>query len=139
MSALWTVCVCARACVCEVEQTVYVLFNRTSSMLMNVQPGDRCVKLCRMFLSCRTLFHTCTGMTWSRYIIDTRGEIYENKIWICMLNTSFSFLSFVSVFDQDISAFEKLLNCIRQEGKSFLRGRLPLRVKLESAGPQTET
>lgn len=97
MSALWTVCVCARACVCEVEQTVYVLFNRTSSMLMNVQPGDRCVKLCRMFLSCRTLFHTCTGMTWSRYIIDTRGEIYENKIWICMLNTSFSFLSFVSV------------------------------------------
>lgn len=45
MSALWTVC-----SVCKVKQTVCVLlltpwFNRTSSMLVNVQLGDRSVNV----------------------------------------------------------------------------------------------
>ncbi|KAL7376614.1 hypothetical protein ABVT39_011783 [Epinephelus coioides] len=68
-----------------------------------------------------------------------RGDLRKQNLDLHAQHFLFFPFFRLCVFDQDISAFEKLLNCIRQEGKSFLRGRLPLRVKLESAGPQTKT
>ncbi len=103
MSALWTVCsvcVCVRVCVCKVEQTVCVSlliawFNCTSSMLMNVHPEDRCVKLCR------TVSHLYTHDTEPLHHRYTRrGLLKQVEIWICMLNTSFILyvvLPFVSI------------------------------------------
>lgn len=83
-------------------------FNCTSSMLMNVQLGGRCVKPSRVFLSCRNtdMFHTCTTMTWSHYIIHTQGEIYWKEIKTSRFGSACStllffilyiFLSFVSI------------------------------------------
>lgn len=73
---------CVWVCVCvKVEQTVHVAwFNCTSSMLMNVQPDvvETAQDVSELQVS-RQMFHTCTRMTWSRRIIETRGEIHWNE------------------------------------------------------------
>lgn len=91
-------------------------------MLMNVQTGDTCVQLCGTFLS---MFHTCTSMTWSHDIIKTRGETQNSldpdlhaQHFFFFFN-SLHFLLSLLILLRLISAFEKLLNRIRQEGKSF--------------------
>lgn len=113
-----------------VEQTVLLMlwFLCTSSMLMNVQLGRKCFEPSRVFLSCRNtdMFHTCKTMT----LYQTWGEIYffKNSRFGSACSTLFILLHFpffrlsFCPFDQDISAFEKLLNWTRQEGKSFEGG-----------------
>lgn len=124
-------------------------FNCTSSMLMNVQLGGRCVKPSRVFLSCRNtdMFHTCTTMTWSHYIIHTQGEIYWKEIKTsrfgsaCSTLLFFLFFTFSFLLSQLFSVwsghqcFWEALELHQTKGNP-LKGWLLLKIKQDSARPQ---
>lgn len=103
-----------------------------------------------LFPEQQDMFYTCTSMIRTRlYHRHMRTNRFTKNLYrdldLHAQHTLFfffkSFLAFVSVRLISASvAFEKLLNCIRQEGKSFFflkkkkrGGRLLLKVKPDSA------
>lgn len=135
MSALWTVC-------CKAEQTVHVLLLTPYLIHAYECTARRHVSnYAGCFPTAATLICFTPVQAWRGSHFNhqyTRRDLLNQQlqIWICMLTT---FL-LSRLFDRDVGAFEKLLNRIRQEGKSFFffsfKGRLLLRIKLDSAGPQ---
>lgn len=115
---------CSRSRWCQlcgqrVCQTVHV-FNRTSSTLMNVQPRDGRVKLCRTCLELQEHWYVSTPVHAWRGAIISHTHTHSRFGSACLQHLFFnSFISVHSQFDQDIS-----WTASDKEGKNILKAEV---------------